>query len=188
MGRKRHSRTKATRSLPDALTYDEIDMLLPVIDNLEDLVAIRCMLFGGLRVAEVCDLEVRDVIYSQGALHVQEGKESKERLAPVDIHTLALIRSYVADRGLEPTDKLVAASVRTLQRHVKDYATRAGITRLVVSPHDLRHTCATWQLAKGIPLKSVMDNLGHEDIAYTERYLHLNIDQRSRSYREATRW
>jgi integrase len=54
--------------------------------------------------------------------------------------------------------------------------------------HTLRHTCATWQLDKGIPLEVVRENLGHEDIATTQIYLHLNIRQRSRTYRNAVRF
>jgi site-specific recombinase XerC len=52
----------------------------------------------------------------------------------------------------------------------------------------MRNTCATWQLDKRIPLEIVRGNLGHEDITTTQIYLHLNIRQRSRTYREVTRF
>ena len=174
--------------LYDILTYEEIDLFLLTIDDMMDLIAVRIMLYGGLRVGEVCDLVVSDLEFSECSVHVQDGKGGKERFSPLDVHTLSIIRCYVATNGLRVEDKLVPLTTRTIQRHVGEIAERAGIRRFNITPHTFRHTCATWQLDREIDIETVRANLGHEDIATTQIYLHLDIRKRVRSYREATRW
>jgi integrase len=180
---------KATRlKLPEILTYDEIDWFLLAIDDLEDLVACRIMLFAGLRVSEAANVRVKDISVDNRAVFVNQGKGSKDRWAPLDVATIALARTYAIAAQLKPDDHLFNYDTRTLQRHVTDViAPKANIT-WGMHCHTLRHTCATWQLDKGIPLETVKNNLGHSTIDMTQRYLHLNIKQRSRHYTEATRF
>ena len=174
-------------TLPKVLTYDEMDRFLSAIDDLEDLVACRVMLFGGLRVNEACSLKVKDLQLETLSVFVDQGKGGKDRLAPVDVHTLSLAKCYAKSAGLGLEDQLFQLAKRTLQRHVELIYQRAGIN-WGATCHTLRHTCATWQLDQGIPLEVVRENLGHADISVTQIYLHLNIRQRSRLYRDATRF
>ena len=174
-------------TIPKVLTYDEIDRFLSVIDDLEDLVACRVMLFGGLRVNEACELKVRDIRHDPPAIFIEQGKGGKDRYAPIDIATYAIARCYARSAKLQDNSPLFSMSKRTLQRHVEQIYERAGIT-WGATCHTLRHTCATWQLDMGIPLEVVKNNLGHTDIQTTQIYLHLNIRQRSRTYRDATRF
>ena len=108
-------------------------------------------------------------------------------MAPCDVHTLSVALSYAKLRHLKEDAHIISSSTRTIQRHIEDLYRRPGIT-WGPTCHTLRHTCATWQLDKGIPLEVVRENLGHEDIAATQIYLHLNIRQRSRTYRDAVRF
>jgi integrase len=179
---------KATKfELPKILTYEEIDRFLLAIDDLEDMLAARTMLFGGLRVGEASELLVRDIDLERCSIFVRQGKWSKDRYAPVDVHTASLVNSYAISHQFTPDSRLINASVRTIQRHIEDIYHRSSIT-WGATCHTLRHTCATWQLDKGIPLEVVRENLGHEDISTTQIYLHLNIRQRSRTYRDAVRF
>jgi integrase len=172
--------------LPKILTYDEIDRFLLAIDDIEDLVACRLMLFGGLRVAEAANVLVKDIDPESRAVFVRQGKFSKDRWAPIDVATIALALCYASSIRRKGGERLFQSSKRTLQRHVTDViALRAGIT---MNTHMLRHTCATWQLDKGIPLEVVKNNLGHASIEVTQIYLHLNIRQRSRTYTDCTRF
>lgn len=174
--------------LPKVLTYDEIDRFILAIDDLEDLVACRIMLFAGLRVTEAANVRVKDVDPETRSVFVNLGKGGKDRFAPVDIATVGLARTYAKAAQLKPDEPLFNYEVRTLQRHVTDViAPKAGIT-WGMSCHTLRHTCATWQLDKGVPLEVVKNNLGHSTIEMTQRYLHLNIRQRSRFYSDCTRF
>ncbi|MDD1768377.1 MAG: tyrosine-type recombinase/integrase, partial [Methanomassiliicoccales archaeon] len=104
-----------------------------------------------------------------------------------DIHTVSLAKTHANLKGWDADHRLIESSTRTVQQHVEEIYRRAGIT-WGPTCHTMRHTCATWQLDKGIPLEIVRENLGHEDIATTQIYLHLNIRQRSRTYREVTRF
>jgi integrase len=110
----------------------------------------------------------------------------KDRYAPIDTASLAFAFSYAHCAGLKPDEPLFNYTKRTLQRHVEEIYKKAGITE--AGCHTLRHTCATWQLDKGIPLDTVKNNLGHESIEVTQIYLHLNIRQRSRIYSDCTRF
>ena len=171
--------------LPKILTYDEIDRFLLAVDDIEDLVAIRIMLFGGLRVSEASDVLVKDIDPESRSVFVRQGKGSKDRYAPLDIATIALCQCYARKGKLKPEDHLFDCTTRTLQRHVTETGERAALN---VWAHKLRHTCATWQLDKGIPLEVVKNNLGHSSIEVTQIYLHLNIRQRSRTYSDCTRF
>ncbi|MEI6795845.1 MAG: tyrosine-type recombinase/integrase, partial [Methanomassiliicoccales archaeon] len=112
-----------------------------------------------------------DLNTEAGAVFVRQGKGGKDRYAPADVGTLSLCRCYAAGAGLSGHEPLVSASVRTVQRHMADAFLAADIT-WGPTCHTLRHTCATWQLDKGIPIEAVRENLGHEDIAITQIYLH----------------
>jgi len=182
---KKAARGKTT--LPKVLTYDEIDRLLLSFDDLEDLAACRIMLFAGLRVEEASNLTIDDVDRERRALFVNQGKGGKDRWAPCDVATISLALCYANSEGRKGHEHLFIKTTRTLQRHIEDAYRKAGIT-WGASCHTLRHTCATWQLDKGIPLEVVGENLGHEDITTTQIYLHLNIRQRSRTYLDASRF
>jgi integrase/recombinase XerD len=182
------SEAKTTRlELPEILTYDEIDRFLLTLEDIEDIIAGRIMLFAGLRVGEVAELRVKDIDPERCAVFVHQGKWGKDRWAPCDVSTIQIALSYAKHQRISQDNRLFSMSVRTIQRHMEDAYHRAGI---LWGPtcHTLRHTCATWQLDKGIPLEVVRENLGHEDIVTTQIYLHLNIRQRSRTYRDAVRF
>lgn len=173
--------------LPRVLSYEEMDRFMLSIDSLEDLLACRFMLYGGLRVDEASSLRARDVSLENRAIFVYQGKGGKDRWSPIDTATLAIANCYAKANKLKPDDPFFSACTRTLQRHVTDVIyPRAEISE--ASCHTLRHSCATWQLDKQIPLDVVKNNLGHSDIAITQVYLHLNIRQRSRLYHECTRF
>lgn len=178
---------RKTTELPSILTYDEIDRLLLSIDDLEVLVAVRLMLFGGLRVSEAEAVRVKDVYRAAPPyVFVHQGKGSKDRYAPIDVATAAIAHCYAAQSEKDPDDKLFSRSTRTLQRAIMKAYDIAGIKDRTT--HSLRHTCATWQVDRGIDIETVRENLGHTDIATTQIYLHLNIRQRSILYRDATRF
>jgi len=177
-------------TIPKVLSYEEIDRFLLAIDNLSDLIAARIMLFAGLRVGEVASLLVEDIDIDRRAVFVRQGKGRKDRWAPLDLGTLSLAYCFAESFGLEKNEQLFILSSsekRTVQRHISKIYEKAGIT-WGATCHTLRHTCATWQLDKGIPLEIVRENLGHESIEVTQIYLHLNIRQRSRIYQDSTRF
>jgi integrase/recombinase XerD len=179
---------RAGRSLPDVLTYEEVERVLAAVE-LEHPLAFRDramleMLYGaGLRVSELVGLETRDLLLEEGLLRVR-GKGSKERLVPVGKRAVAALRRYLRetrprlDRGESRGVVFLNHHGRPLTRVgawkvVRRHVQRADIGR-PVSPHTFRHSFATHLLEGGADLAAVQEMLGHADISTTQIYTHVD--------------
>lgn len=175
--------------LPEVLTVDEIDAMIDSIPpDAEESIrnhAIIEVLYGcGLRVSELCDLEIGRLYLDDGYIVVR-GKGSKERLVPIATPTINAIREYlevrmnIAAKAGEEHILFVSARRGTrlcrsmVFRIVRQLAELAGVRRKI-SPHTLRHSFATHLLEGGANLRAIQQMLGHESIAATEIYLHLD--------------
>ena len=142
------------------------------------------MLFScGLRVSELCHLTFPDLFLDEGYLRVQ-GKGSKQRLVPLSEAAVQELSCYLADpdratprRGQENyvfLSRLGKAISRiTVFVLIREAAQMAGITK-TISPHTFRHSFATALLEGGANLQAIQLMLGHEDIATTEIYTHID--------------
>jgi integrase/recombinase XerD len=176
------------KHLPEVLTVEEIDDMIAAIDMTKaegqrNRAIIETMYGCGLRVSELCNLEMSNVHLQEQYLTVI-GKGNKERMVPMSETSIDEIRSYLVDR-----DKLNIKSgeegILFLNRRghrltrvmvfyiVRDLAEAAGVKKNI-SPHTLRHSFATHLLEGGANLRSIQQMLGHESIATTEIYLHLD--------------
>ena len=183
------------RTLPDVLSVAEIDAMTAAIDpsreeSLRNRAIIETLYGSGLRVSELVDLRLSRLNLKDGFLIV-EGKGSKQRLAPVSPVAAELILDYLEQRIRGPIkpgnsdilflNRRGAALSRVMVFYiVRDLAAAAGIEKKV-SPHTLRHSFATHLLEGGANLRAIQEMLGHESIATTEIYIHLD---RSRLRRE----
>lgn len=174
--------------LPEVLTLEEIDAMIAAIPPESDTAARdRAMLetlYGcGLRVSELVNLEVSKVFADEGYLIVA-GKGNKQRMVPMSSTSIREIYSWMEERERLPiksTERHILflnmrgtrlTRVRVFQI-VKRIAEEAGI-RKTVSPHTLRHSFATHLLEGGANLRAIQQMLGHESIATTQIYLHLD--------------
>lgn len=175
--------------LPEVLTVEEIDNMIDAIDlststGRRNRAIIETLYGCGLRVSELCNLETGRIDFDHRMIMV-EGKGRKERIVPMsDTAAEQIIAYFTEDRPLlniqSGEENIVFLSVRghrltrqmifTIMRRV---AEAAGITR-VISPHTLRHSFATHLLEGGANLRAIQQMLGHETIATTEIYLHLD--------------
>lgn len=177
---------KVGRTLPDLLTVEEIDAMIGAIppDKEESPRnrAIIEMLYGsGLRVSELCDLRISRISMTD-AMAIIEGKGAKQRIVPMSPAAIQCISEYLP---LRPEPKPGADDILFLNRRgngltrvmifliIKQLAQDAGI-RKKVSPHTLRHSFATHLLEGGANLRAIQQMLGHESIATTEIYVHLD--------------
>lgn len=176
------------RHLPQILSVSEIDAMMEAIDRStpEGLrnAAIMETLYGcGLRVTELCTLELNRVYLDKGILAVT-GKGSKERMVPMSEVSVDLIQQYLPVRDsldIKPghegylfLNRRGAHLTRQMIFHIiRQLAALAGITK-AISPHTLRHSFATHLLEGGANLRAIQQMLGHESIATTEIYLHLD--------------
>ena len=175
--------------LPEVLTVDEIDAMIDSIpaeaeESIRNHAIIEVLYGCGLRVSELCDLEIGRLYLDDGYIVVR-GKGSKERLVPVAIPTINAIRDYLEVRkniiAKAGEEHILFVSARRgtrlcrsmVFRIVRQLAELAGVRRKI-SPHTLRHSFATHLLEGGANLRAIQQMLGHESIAATEIYLHLD--------------
>ncbi len=182
--------------LPRVLDQRELDGLLdgPLADDEPDWRrrrddAVLELLYGsGLRVGELCGLQVSSVSVTAGAANVW-GKGSKERRVPISEPAVAALRQWLAIRhdvlppeagdvlfGNERGRPLTPRDVRRIVDRRSPAPTH---------PHALRHTFATHLLDGGADLRAVQELLGHTDVATTQRYTHVSRERLSAAYREA---
>lgn len=172
----------------DLITAGELERLLSA-PNPKELVGLRDralleLLFStGLRVSELCALSIDDVDVSRDEFSVR-GKGEKVRVVFLSPTAKKALKDYLAARkdmdeamfiqygkNAQNAQELRLTS-RAVQRIVKHYAIKAGITRKV-TPHVIRHSFATDLLGNGADLRSVQALLGHANIATTQIYTHV---------------
>ncbi len=196
------SMPKQGRHLPVFLSVDEMVALLAAPGETDrfparDRAILELLYSTGIRVAELAGLDLAMIDHGAGLVRVK-GKGSKERIVPVGRMALAALAGYgeerqrlVATRGRAVVSGAVflnnhggRLTTRSIERQVSMYARRAGITARV-TPHALRHSCATHLLEMGADLRSVQELLGHVSLSTTQRYTHLNVDHLMEVYDRA---
>jgi site-specific recombinase XerD len=148
------------------------------ITYLRDRAILEMLFSTGLRVSELCSLN-SDIDLSRDELSVR-GKGEKVRVVFLSSVAKDAVREYLkARKDMEEAlfvdgrpNKLHRISPRDVQRHLKTYVARAGITN-VVTPHTLRHVFATDLLSNGADIRSVQQLLGHASINTTQIYTHI---------------
>lgn len=176
------------RKLPDYLSIDEIDAMVGSIDlskpySHRNKTIIETLYSCGLRVSEVINMEIYDVLSDDGLVRVT-GKGNKQRLVPIDSYTIKLIKLYLSEERNKQEAEKGEENILFLNRFgkrlsrvyifnlVKRLAEKAGIKKNV-SPHTFRHSFATHLVSNGADLRAVQEMLGHESISTTEIYTHL---------------
>lgn len=186
--------------LPRVLQQDELNALLeaPPARCADDPDAVRArddavleVLYGaGLRVGELCSLDVADLALEHGRATVW-GKGGKQRAVPLGEPAVAALTRWLERRDELPatTDDAERALFRNRRgRRLTPRDVRRLLDRRASAPthpHALRHTFATHLLDGGADLRAVQELLGHADLATTQRYTHVSRE-RLRSVYEAT--
>jgi integrase/recombinase XerD len=180
---------KLKRSLPDVLSFEEIDNMLAQIDLSKpeggrNKAILETMYSCGLRVTEVVNLKISQLYLDVGFVRVV-GKGDKERLVPIGRSAIKYITIYKNDIRVHLPVKQGQEDILFLNNRgsklsrvmifliIKDLVKKAGIKK-TVSPHTLRHSFATHLVEGGADLRAVQEMLGHESITTTEIYTHLD--------------
>jgi len=196
---------RVPRGLPRALTEDQITALLasPVGDTplvRRDRAMLEVLYGMGLRISELVGLSLGDLDLDDRLLRVF-GKGSKERIVPVGRHAASALTDWLSGAGrgaLEPTrwasrnDEeaiFLNARSRRLSRQggwlvVRKHGDRVGLGA-ELTPHVLRHSCATHMLDHGADIRSVQELLGHASISSTQRYTAVSQERLTSVYRDA---
>ena len=185
------------RNLVTYLTEPEIDALLAACDRAtwtgrRDHAMLLLTSQTGLRISELVGLTCADVVLGRGA-HVHcVGKGRKQRRTPLLPTTVAVLRTWLAERGSAPTEPLFPTSTgrtltrdaveRRLARHVSLAAKQCpSLTSKIITAHTLRHTAAMRLLLSGVDITVISLWLGHEQTATTQIYLHADMTLKERA-------
>ena len=180
---------KKAKHLPEVLTVEEVDAMEACIDLSEreghrNKAIIETLFSCGLRVSELCNLKMSNLYLDEGFIKV-EGKGNKQRLVPISGKAVKELELWFADRNLidiKPghEDYVFVSHSRRQQLTrvmvfyvIKSLVEKTGIQK-VVSPHTLRHSFATALLEGGANLRAIQAMLGHESIATTQIYMHID--------------
>lgn len=164
----------------DLLNVSDLERLLNAPEgnseqSLRDKAILEMFFSTGLRVSELCALDADDVNLKRGEFSVR-GKGGKVRVVFVSEGAKKAVAAYADKRKDIDAEKLFPVTARSVQRMIKKYALKAGITKKV-TPHVLRHAFATDLLQNGADLRSVQALLGHANISTTQIYTHFTDRQ-----------
>ncbi len=152
--------------------------------------AILALLFStGMRVSELCSLDIESINIEKGEFAVR-GKGEKIRPVFVSQKSKEILKDYIDARSNiiekalfvriprgKSVDNFTRLTPRSIQRLIKHYAAKAGIVGKHVTPHVMRHSFATDLLRNGADLRSVQELLGHASITTTQIYTHVTNPQ-----------
>lgn len=168
---------KRPRKLPVILAQSEVLALLAAIPKVRDRVLLTLTYSAGLRVSEVCALQVRDIDGARMLIHVRSGKGQKDRLVPLAAAVLPVLRAWW--KVFRPRHWLFPGEYgeghicqRTVQRALKLGLVAAGINK-PATMHTLRHSFATHLLEAGYDIRTVQALLGHVRLDTTQLYNHV---------------
>lgn len=177
-------RPKQAARTPRVLTEEEYRRLQAgCSDHPRDRAIIELFLQTGLRLSEVANLKLIDLLLPQkpdeqiGSVTVT-GKGSKKRVVSLNWKACQAIDAYLGQRPCAKTDRVFLSSraqaplgPRAIQQMVKKHMERAAITGATV--HTLRHTFATHMVRRGTNLRVVQEALGHSSLQTTSLYVSL---------------
>jgi integrase/recombinase XerD len=181
----------------DFLTVMEAKSLLYKIDNIRDYAMVLVMLYGGLRVSEVCNLDRDDIDFEEFTITVRNTKNRVDRTVVVTEKCIRAIEQYLETRLDTEKVLFISNKKRRISRNrvlwiVKKYALKANlrtykdkdVVKTKVSPHTLRHTAATNLIANDCDVVVVQQHLGHKDIQSTMKYVHVAKSTYGELYRK----
>lgn len=188
---------RSGKRLPKALTPDEAASLLSAEPDgdiaCRDAAMFEVAYSSALRVSELVGLDCGDVDAGGGTLTVRHGKGDREREVPLGRKAAeALKRWHAVRRRLAlPAEGPLFTSLkgrrigtRSAQLRLKRLASAAGIDG-DVTPHMLRHSCASHLLQSSGDLRGVQEMLGHADVGSTQIYTHLDFQSLAKVYDRA---
>jgi len=198
----RLSSPRPHRHLPEVLTSAEAETML---DNAavraddgdpqtaRDRAMLELLYAGGIRVSELCGLDIGDIEMSRRVMRVR-GKGDKERMVPFGVPAAKALQEWIGVRAqlLAPASGnaifLGARGGRIDPRRV-----RSVVHELIASvpgapdiaPHGLRHSAATHVLEGGADLRMVQELLGHSSLASTQIYTHVSVERLRSTFEQA---
>lgn len=193
------STPKQEKHVPSFLSEEETAEFLDLPSgnrplDLRDKSILELLYATGIRVGELVGIDVEDVNFEEKLIRVR-GKGKKERLVPFGRKAEDSLVSYMRARPTLARRKLEEKALflnyqgdrltsRSVERNVDKYIRMTALRRKI-SPHSLRHSFASHLLSRGADLRVIQELLGHESLATTQKYTHLDLRRLLDVYRKS---
>jgi integrase/recombinase XerC len=177
------------KPLPSFLSEEEMAEFLdlPRSDkplDLRDRAALELLYATGIRVSELVDIDLEDLNFAERLIRVR-GKGKKERIVPFGKMAEDCLSSYIRSRPMINRGEVDGSALflnyrgeritsRSVERIVDKYIHFSAVRRKI-SPHSLRHSFASHLLSRGADLRVIQELLGHESLATTQKYTHMDL-------------
>ena len=186
---------KLSKKLPNILSISDVDTLCNIDASSSvskrDRAIIEVMYSSALRLSELSSLNTDSVDIESKCVKVI-GKGKKERVLPLGAKASEALLEWTSARGdLRPVDNALfinkfgtRLSNRSIQNRINFWVKKQGLN-CKISPHTLRHSCATHLLEASGDLRAVQEFLGHEDISTTQIYTNMDFEHLTRVYKNS---
>jgi len=185
------STPKQEKPVPSFLSEEEMSQFLDLPQtekplDLRDKAILELLYATGLRVSELVGINIDDVSFEERLIRVK-GKGKKERIVPFgkmaedSLFAYLQVRRLINKGDVDDTALFLnyrgnRLSPRSVERTVDKYIKTTAVRRKI-SPHSLRHSFASHLLSRGADLRVIQELLGHESLATTQKYTHLDLKQ-----------
>ena len=186
---------KLSKKLPNILSISDVDTLCNIDASSSvskrDRAIIEVMYSSALRLSELSRLNIDSVDIESKCVKVI-GKGKKERILPLGAKASEALLDWTSARcDLRPVDNALfinkfgtRLSNRSIQNRINFWVKKQGLN-CKISPHTLRHSCATHLLEASGDLRAVQEFLGHEDISTTQIYTNMDFEHLNRVYKNS---
>ena len=186
---------KLSKKLPNILSISDVDTLCNIDASngvsKRDRAIIEVMYSSALRLSELSSLDIDSVDIEAKYVKVI-GKGKKERILPLGAKASEALSEWISARcDLHPVDNALfinkfgsRLSNRSIQNRLNFWVKKQGLN-CKISPHTLRHSCATHLLEASGDLRAVQEFLGHEDISTTQIYTNMDFEHLNRVYKNS---
>ncbi len=186
---------KISQKLPNILSIKDVDILCNITNSstaaVRDKAAIELMYSSALRLSELSQLNIDSVDMKLKFVRVI-GKGKKERILPLGAQAIDALSVWLDQRSdFNPTSDALfinkfggRLSNRSIQVRINFWVKKQGLN-CKISPHTLRHSCATHLLEASGDLRAVQEFLGHEDISTTQIYTNMDFEHLNKVYRSS---
>ena len=199
------STPRIPQAIPKALSESEVELLLSAVVGedpraLRDRAILETLYATGMRISELAGLRLGDLDTRQG-LAVAYGKGSKERLVPIGRQALSALEAWLGSEGrnamaparwarrADAEAVFISTRGRRMSRQAVWQVVRTAAVKVKledrVTPHVLRHSCATHLLEHGADIRVVQELLGHATITTTQVYTKVSPELLRRVYEQA---
>lgn len=184
--------TLQTKHLPYVPTEEELKKYYEVVWKSQDtkhMVLIKVLLYTGVRVQELVNIQMTDIDFDRFQIRINEGKGKKDRLVPFPEGFRESLMLYVTSekkygsRYLFESNRKKAYTTRGIRKILAKYADKAGLQQSL-SPHKLRHFLFTWLKKQGIDDALIQPYSGHETRQSLEVYSKLSLAEAQKAYEE----